>query len=99
IYVTETNVGRISTTCWFQAYAAYILAGGYGAASRRSDAWNVKLQALIEDEIRYKANFPYLLVKQHFKESLPKLPEFDVLPEGITHIRGMDTAPKIFVGD
>jgi len=99
IYVTETNVGRISTTCYFQAFAIHILAGGYGAASRQSDAWNANLQAVIDDEIKYRANFPYLLVKQHFKESLPNLPEFDVLPEGITHIRGMDTSPKIFVGD
>jgi carbamoyl-phosphate synthase large subunit len=44
------------------------------------------------------ANLPYLYVKLAYKETIPKLPEYDVLPENIYWIRHID-APARLVKD
>jgi predicted ATP-grasp superfamily ATP-dependent carboligase len=44
------------------------------------------------------ANIPYLYVKLAFKESIPKIPQYDILPENLYWIRHMD-APARLVKD
>jgi carbamoyl-phosphate synthase large subunit len=46
----------------------------------------------------YHANLPYLYVKLAYEEAIPKLPEYDVLPENIYWIRHID-APARLVKD
>jgi carbamoyl-phosphate synthase large subunit len=46
----------------------------------------------------YYANLPYLYVKLAYNEAVPKLPEYDVLPENIYWIRHID-APARLVKD
>ncbi|MEM1587168.1 MAG: hypothetical protein QXX99_06630 [Candidatus Bathyarchaeia archaeon] len=38
----------------------------------------------------YRANFPYIYLKLAYNESAPKLPKFNVLPEGLYWIRHID---------
>jgi len=46
----------------------------------------------------YYANLPYLCVKLAYKEAIPKLPEYDILPENVYWIRHID-APARLVKD
>jgi len=46
----------------------------------------------------YRANFPYLYLKVAYKEKIPKIPKFNVLPEGLYWIRHID-APARLVKD
>jgi len=46
----------------------------------------------------YYANIPYLYVKLGFKEKIPKIPKYNVLPENVYWIRHMD-APARLVKD
>ena len=46
----------------------------------------------------YRANFPYLYLKVAYKEKIPKIPKFNVLPEGLYWIRHID-APACLVKD
>jgi carbamoyl-phosphate synthase large subunit len=46
----------------------------------------------------YYANLPYLYVKLAYKEAIPKLPEYNVLPENVYWIRHID-APARMVKD
>ena len=52
-------------------------------------------KVLYED---YRANFPYLYLKVAYKEKIPKIPKFNVLPEGLYWIRHID-APARLVKD
>lgn len=38
----------------------------------------------------YRANFPYIYLKLAYSESVPKLPKFNVLPEGLYWVRHID---------
>ena len=46
----------------------------------------------------YRANFPYLYLKLAYKEKIPEIPKFNVLPEGLYWIRHID-APARLVKD
>lgn len=46
----------------------------------------------------YAANIPYLYVRLAYKESVPEMPKYDVLPSGLYWIRHMD-APARLVRD
>jgi hypothetical protein len=46
----------------------------------------------------YYANLPYLYVKLAYKEVVPKLPKYNVLPENVYWIRHID-APARLVKD
>src|SRR5512143_2237183 len=46
----------------------------------------------------YAANIPYLYVRLAYKETVPDLPKYDILPSGIYWIRHMD-APARLVRD
>jgi len=46
----------------------------------------------------YRANFPYLYLKVAYKEKIPEIPKFNVLPEGLYWIRHID-APARLVKD
>lgn len=41
------------------------------------------------------ANIPYLYVKLAFRESIPKIPQYDVLPENVYWIRHIDAPAKL----
>ena len=43
----------------------------------------------------YYANIPYLYVRLAFKEPIPKLPKYDVLPEHVYWIRHIDAPAKL----
>ena len=43
----------------------------------------------------YYANIPYLYVKLAFKESIPEIPKYNVLPENIYWIRHIDAPSKL----
>jgi hypothetical protein len=49
-------------------------------------------KVLFED---YRANIPYLYAKLAFKESLPKLQKYDILPKDVYWIRHMDAPAKL----
>lgn len=46
----------------------------------------------------YRANFPYIYLKLAYKEEIPEIPKFNILPEGIYWIRHID-APARLVKD
>ncbi|MEM2027372.1 MAG: hypothetical protein QXT30_06405 [Candidatus Bathyarchaeia archaeon] len=41
----------------------------------------------------FRANFPYIYLKLAYGENIPKLPKFNVLPEGLYWIRHIDAPP------
>ena len=43
----------------------------------------------------YSANIPYLYVKLAYKEEIPNIPKYDVLPENVYWIRHMDAPAKL----
>lgn len=43
----------------------------------------------------YYANIPYLYVKLAYKESIPEIPKYDILPEGVYWIRHIDAPAKL----
>jgi len=43
----------------------------------------------------YYANIPYLYVKLAFKESIPEMPKYDILPENVYWIRHIDAPAKL----
>jgi len=43
----------------------------------------------------YSANIPYLYVKLAYKETIPKLPKYNILPEGLYWIRHIDAPAKL----
>jgi carbamoyl-phosphate synthase large subunit len=43
----------------------------------------------------YYANFPYLYVRLAFKESIPEIPKYNILPENIYWIRHIDAPAKL----
>jgi carbamoyl-phosphate synthase large subunit len=43
----------------------------------------------------YYANFPYLYVRLAFKESVPEIPKYNILPENIYWIRHIDAPAKL----
>ena len=43
----------------------------------------------------YNVNIPYLYVKLAFKESIPEMQKYDVLPENVYWIRHMDAPAKL----
>ena len=43
----------------------------------------------------YNANIPYLYVKLAFKESIPEMPKYNILPENIYWIRHIDAPAKL----
>ncbi len=49
-------------------------------------------KVLYED---YRANIPYLYSKLAFKESIPKLQKYDILPKDVYWIRHMDAPAKL----
>ncbi|MGB9959440.1 MAG: hypothetical protein ACPLKQ_02830 [Candidatus Bathyarchaeales archaeon] len=43
----------------------------------------------------YYANIPYLYVKLAYKESIPEMPKYNILPEGVYWIRHIDAPAKL----
>jgi hypothetical protein len=43
----------------------------------------------------YYANVPYLYVKLAYKEKMPNMPKYDVLPEDVYWIRHIDAPAKL----
>ena len=43
----------------------------------------------------YYANIPYLYVKLAFKEGIPNIPKYDILPENIYWIRHIDASARL----
>ena len=41
------------------------------------------------------ANIPYLYVKLAFKEKIPEIPRYNILPEGVYWIRHIDAPAKM----
>ncbi len=43
----------------------------------------------------WHANIPYLYVKLAFGDNIPKVPQYDILPENVYWIRHIDAPPRL----
>ncbi len=46
----------------------------------------------------YHANFPYIYVKLGYRESVPDLPKYNILPTGLYWIRHIDAPARLLIG-
>ena len=43
----------------------------------------------------FRANFPYLYLKIAYKEKLPEIPKYNVLPKGLYWVRHIDAPARL----